>query len=53
MLATSNSRLIDFEKTEEHGWVVLHFSKRTREVVVFGGESLRMKMDWLARYEVK
>jgi hypothetical protein len=52
-LATANSRPVDFKKTEENGWVVLRFSKRTREVVVFGGESLRSKMDWLARYEVR
>ncbi len=52
-VTTGNGRPVDFEKTEENGWVVLRFSKRTREVVVFAGESLRSKMDWLARYEVR
>ena len=55
MVASSHAdALIDFTKTIENGWVVLHFpANGLRHVTVYMGTSNQSVLGWLANFVVK
>lgn len=51
VLTKRNSKPIDFQKEEIDDKVVFTFSGSHKKVVVFGGKSLRSRLEWLAVYK--
>jgi len=53
VVADRKNKRIDFQRIDKNGKTILTFSKSvSKNITVFGGNSLRGKMIWLARYEM-
>lgn len=53
MVTTRKGRSVEFQRTIENSKVILSFPGATASsVIIFGGKSLRSRMEWMAMYEL-